>query len=215
MYFPASIQGYTQKVPFFFLFNIPYYFYYTKVDIMAEPHVRNKNKVIVSVAVVVVIVAASLYVFYDFNGRSFDISDRQALLIVTDSMDGDVTDQEINSFPSNTFVMVKHLSDSEKQALVEGDVISFRYSGVLDHHRIIETNFEENYVITHGDNTHSTEKVYLSEINGKVVGTNVWLGHTVAFVKDNFLIVIALIAAFAIAGEVYRAYKDGVFSKEE
>jgi len=36
----------------------------------------------------------------------------------------------------------------------------------------------------------------------------------VAFVKDNFLLVIAVIATIAIIGEVYRAYRDGVFSKD-
>ena len=33
-------------------------------------------------------------------------------------------------------------------------------------------------------------------------------------IKDNFLIVIAIIASFAIIGEIYRAYRNGVFAKE-
>ena len=165
--------------------------------------------------VLVVIVAASLYAFYDFNGKSLDMSDRQVLLIVTDSMDGDSTEYEIHSFPRNTFVMVEHLSDEEKRQLQIGDVISFRYGAILDHHRIVELHLDQGYVITHGDNAHSNETVYLQDINGQVIGTNVWFGHLVAFVKDNFLIVIAAIAILAIVGEIYRAYKNGVFSKEE
>ena len=84
----------------------------------------------------------------------------------------------------------------------------------MDHHRVIETHFDQGYVITHGDNTHSTEIVNLAAINGKVVGTNHALGVVVSFIKDNFLIVIAVIATIAIIGEIYRAYKDGVFAKE-
>jgi hypothetical protein len=130
-------------------------------------------------------------------------------------MDGDVTEYDIDSFPKDTFVMVRHLSEQEKLEVKIGDVLSFRYNGIMDHHRVIETHFDQGYIVTHGDNTTSTEDVSLSDINGEVIGTNHWLGVLVSFVKDNFLIVIAVIAAIAIIGEIYRAYKDGVFSKEE
>ncbi|MBR6214530.1 MAG: S24/S26 family peptidase [Candidatus Methanomethylophilaceae archaeon] len=173
-----------------------------------------KRKTVITVAIVVIVASFCVYTFYDLNGGSFDLSDREALLIVTDSMDGDVTKYDIDSFPKNTFVMVKHLSEQEKLQIHIGDVLSFRYNGILDHHRVIETHFDQGYVITHGDNTHSSENVTLSSINGEVIGTNHWLGALVSFVKDNFLIVIAVIAAIAIIGEIYRAYKDGVFKKE-
>ena len=174
----------------------------------------SKRKTVITVAIVVIVASFCVYTFYDLNGGSFDLSDREALLIVTDSMDGDVTEYDIDSFPKNTFVMVKHLSEEEKLHIQIGDVLSFRYNGILDHHRVIETHFDQGYVVTHGDNTHSSENVTLSSINGKVIGTNHWLGALVSFVKDNFLIVIAVIAAIAIIGEIYRAYKDGVFKKE-
>lgn len=174
----------------------------------------SKRKTIFSVIAMVIVASLCFYTFYDLNGKSFDLSDREALLIVTDSMDGDVKTFDIDSFPRNTFVMVKHLSDQEKLDVKIGDVLSFKYNGILDHHRVVETHFDQGYVVTHGDNTHSTENVSLASINGEVVGTNHWLGVLVSFVKDNFLIVIAVIATIAIIGEVYRAYKDGVFSKE-
>ncbi len=174
----------------------------------------SKKKTIFSVIAMVIVASLCVYTFYDLNGKSFDLSDREALLIVTDSMDGDVKTFNIDSFPRNTFVMVKHLSDQEKLDVKIGDVLSFKYNGILDHHRVVETHFDQGYVVTHGDNTHSTENVSLASINGEVVGTNHWLGVLVSFVKDNFLIVIAVIATIAIIGEVYRAYKDGVFSKE-
>ena len=168
----------------------------------------------ITIVVVIAILAVAAYMFYDLNGKSFDLSDRQMLLIVTDSMDGDVTEYEIDSFPKDTFVMVEHLTDEEIHQLKVGDVISFWSGGILIHHRIIELHFDQSYVITHGDNTHANETVYLSSINGKVIGTNHFMGEVITFVKDNFLIVIAAIAIFAIMGEIYRAYKNGVFDKE-
>ncbi len=175
----------------------------------------SKRKTIFTVIALVIVASFCIYTFYDLNGKSFDLSDREALLIVSDSMDGDVTEYDIDSFPKDTFVMVRHLSEQEKLEVKIGDVLSFRYNGIMDHHRVIETHFDQSYVVTHGDNTHSTENVSLSAINGEAIGTNHWLGALVSFVKDNFLIVIAVIAAIAIIGEIYRAYKDGVFSKEE
>ncbi len=179
-----------------------------------EAEGSKRRKTIFTVVALVIVASLCAYTFYDLNGKSFDLSDREALLIVTDSMDGDVKSFDIDSFPKNTFVMVKHLSDQEKLDVEIGDVLSFHYNGILDHHRVIETHFDQGYVITQGDNTHSTENVGLASINGEVVGTNHWLGVIVSFVKDNFLIVIAVIATIAIIGEVYRAYRDGVFSKE-
>ena len=175
---------------------------------------KNRNKTIVTIALAVIVAAFCIYTFYDLNGDSFDLSDREALLIVTSSMDGNVTEYDIDSFPKDTFIMVKHLSEEGKLDIRVGDVLSFQYNGILDHHRVVELHFDQGYVVTHGDNATSSEPVNLSQINGKVVGTNHWLGVTVSFVKDNFLIVIAVIAIIAIVGEIYRAYKDGVFDKE-
>ena len=173
-----------------------------------------KRRTVFSITLLVVLASLCAYTFYDLNGKSFDITDRQALLIVSSSMDGDTTGFEINSFPKDTFIMVKHLSEQEKREIHIGDVLSFQYNNILDHHRVIETHFDQGYVVTHGDNTHSSENVSLSAINGKVIGTNHTLGVVVSFIKDNFLIVIAVIATIAIIGEIYRAYRDGVFAKE-
>ena len=122
----------------------------------------SKRKTIFTVIALVIVASFYIYTFYDLNGKSFDLSDREALLIVSDSMDGDVTSYDIDSFPKNTFVMVRHLSEQEKLKIEIGDVLSFRYNGIMDHHRVIETHFDQSYVVTHGDNTHSTENVSLS-----------------------------------------------------
>ncbi len=172
----------------------------------------------ITVVVVIAILAVAAYMFYDLNGKSFDLSDRQMLLIVTDSMDGNVTEYEIDSFPKNTFITVEKLTAEEIMSLEVGDVISFWYGSILDHHRIYELDFDHGYVKTRGDRPDlivgSGETVKLTDINGKVIGTNHMIGATVDWVKNNFLILVAAIAIFAIAGEIYRAYKNGVFEKE-
>ena len=156
-------------------------------------------------ATVLVIVIFAAYGFYGFNGDSFDLTDRQVLLIVTDSMDGDVTEYAIDSFPEDTFVMIHRLSDSKKMNLEVGDVISFEQTvgsqRILNHHRIIETHFTEDvstsYVITKGDNPNitTTETVYLSEINGEVIGTNHAAGVVASFLKAYWYIVLGVIFA--------------------
>lgn len=138
------------------------------------------------------------YALYDFNGNSFDFSDREVILVVTDSMDGDVHEFAIGSFPSDTLVMVQHLPDNEKRFLKEGDVISYKGSdGVLMHHRITQVNFNSVYV--HGDNNHSTEIVSYESINGKVVGTNWVLGHLLAFIDGYFFVFLGIMFALCCA----------------
>ena len=164
-----------------------------------------KRTVCSALAVTVVIVAAAfaVYGFYGFNGNSFDLSDRQVLLIVTDSMDGDVTEYRIDSFPEDTFVMIHRLSDGGRMGIEVGDVISFEQTvgsqRILNHHRVIETHitddFETSYVITKGDNPDvtTTETVYLSSVNGEVIGTNHALGVGVAFMKDHVFVTLGII----------------------
>ena len=146
---------------------------------------------IITLCVILSLIAASALVLYDLNGDSFDFSDREMILIVTDSMDGDSDEYRIHSFPANTMVMVRHLSDEEKTDIQVGDVISFHQAGILNHHRVIDiSNIDSGYVITKGDNVDGTETVYLSDVNGEVVGENHWLGVVVSFVKNYYYLVI-------------------------
>lgn len=136
-----------------------------------------------------IVVAFAGYVFYDFNGDSFDVSDRQVMLIVTDSMDGDVHGRKVDSFPADTLVMIHKLSDDDKKQIQVGDVISFMADGKYNHHRVIMTNHESGYVITQGDNTPGADPpVYYKDINGEVIGTNHWMGSVFAFVKEYYVL---------------------------
>ena len=152
------------------------------------------------------IIALSAYVIFDFNGGSFDLTNRELILVVTDSMDGNVTEYEVDSFPTNTLVMVEHLSDYEAQFLRVGDVVSYNHDGFLVQHRIIQVNSDSVYV--HGDNNHSTEVVSLDDINGRVVGTNWILGHALSFISSNFLIFLVVMFAICSALVVYGIYKS-------
>lgn len=152
-----------------------------------------------------VAIACGLCLFH-FNGDSIDPTGRQVVLVVSDSMDGDVTEYRIDSFPADTLVMVEHLSDYEKRFLRVGDVISYRDSGALVHHRVVLVG--EDYVYVHGDNNHSTEKVMLEDVNGRVVGTSPLLGHALALVSNNFIAFLAVLFAIAAAIAVYGVYRS-------
>lgn len=166
--------------------------------------VRALRKAIIPAAVAIVVIL-SAYVFYGFNGDSFDLSDRQVLLIVSDSMDGDVTEYRIQSFPQDTFVMIRHLSNDEKMDIQVGDVLSFEQKigsqTVINHHRVIETHITDNistsYVITRGDNPDippsETETVYLDSVNGEVIGTNHATGVVASFIKNHAFIVLSIL----------------------
>jgi hypothetical protein len=146
------------------------------------------------------------FTVYDLNGGSFDLSDREVLLVVTDSMDGDSHEYEVGSFPANTLVMVEHLSDFEKRFLRVGDVVSYHDGSGLTHHRIVQ--MDGDYVYVHGDNNHYTERVSYDDINGKVVGTNHVLGEAAVLLQENywpFLVLMFILCVSLIALSFYRS----------
>ena len=152
------------------------------------------------------IVISCVFVYYDLNGNSLNPIDRQLILVTSDSMDGDVTEFDVDSFPANTLVMVEQLSDYERKFIRVGDVISYDNGTVLVQHRVVEVN--KGVVIVHGDNNHSTEVVTLDEINGRVIGTNWVLGHTIALVSGHFLIFLAVMFVLAAFVTVFAVYSD-------
>ena len=159
-------------------------------------HFGRKTVVILAVALVLAVLSVSA--FYNANGHSLDLRDREVRLIVTDSMDGERMPYSVPTIPKDSLVVVKLISDGEKAELQTGDVIQFRYGSVLNHHRVVTNNVEEGYVITHGDNTDSDEKVYYSAIRGEVMGANHAAGEVVTFVKTYVFVIIAVIAVLFI-----------------
>ena len=159
------------------------------------------------------ILILSAYVIYDLNGKSFDFSDKQVVLIVSDSMDGDNHEYAIGSFPADTLVMVQHLPDNEKRFLRVGDVIAYKDGSILMHHRIVQVNPDSVYV--HGDNNHSTEIVSYEGIDGKVVGTNWILGHVLAFIEGHFLAFLGIMFALCCGLILCATHPFATERKEE
>ncbi len=160
-----------------------------------------KIKTVAAVAVVAVIAIVSVYTVYDLNGKSLDLSDREVRIIITGSMDGNVTEYDIDSFPANTLVMIRHMSQTEvANDLKVGDVIAFEYSGKLLTHRIVSIDTDNKTITTKGDANAGTEVFSYGKVVGIVVGTNHPLGLVVHFLQTYRISVILAAVAIVTAG---------------
>ena len=173
---------------------------------------RIGRKTIIVVAVALVLSALTVYTFYNMNGHSFDVTNREVRLIVTDSMAGEPTSYDVATIEKDSLVMVRFLSDGEKYELKQGDVVQFKYGNILNHHRVVSNNTDEGFVITQGDNTSTTEKVYYANIRGEVVGSDHVAGEIFTFVKNYYLVIIAAIVVLYIGSllleEIRREKKE-------
>ena len=161
-----------------------------------EKRVRSRKRTIIIVIVFVLIIIC-LALYFDLNGHSLDPRDREVRLIITDSMDGERTDYRIPTIEKDSLVMVRFVSENEKKEIQVGDVIQFRYHGVLNHHRVVSNDTENEYVITKGDNSDVTEKVLYENIRGEVVGKNHILGEIFKLVKSYlYVLVLCLVVIY-------------------
>jgi len=160
-----------------------------------------KTKTIATTVVVVAIVAVAAYTVYDLNGKSFDLSDREVRIILTGSMDGNVTEYEIDSFPAHTLVMIHKMNQTEvANDLKIGDVIAFNYGGKLLTHRIISINESASTITTKGDANSGTETFAYSSVVGKIVGTNHLLGEVVYLMQHYTISIILATVGIVSAG---------------
>lgn len=165
---------------------------------------RIGRKTAIIVAVALVLSALTVYTFYNMNGQSLDVRNREVRLIVTDSMEGEPKGEyKVPTIQKDSLVVVKILSDDEKSNIRVGDVIQFRQNGILNHHRVIGTGTD--YVITQGDNTSSNEIVHssneivqFSDIRGEVQGADHNVGMVFTFVKNYFYVILAFIVVLFI-----------------
>ena len=156
-------------------------------------------KAMIIVAVALVLSALTVYTFYNMNGHSLDVTNREVRLIVTNSMEGEPKGEyDVPTIQKDSLVMVKILSDDEKANIKEGDVIQFWQSGILNHHRVIEVKADG--VVTHGDNAKEgvNETVPFSDVRGEVQGSDHTAGVIFAFVKNYVYVIIALIVVLYI-----------------
>ena len=167
---------------------------------LGENHTRRIGpKTIIIVAVALVLSALTVYTFYNINGHSLDVTNREVRLIVTDSMEGEPKGEyKVPTIQKDSLVMVKFLSDDEKSNIKKGDVIQFWQNGILNHHRVIEVKADG--VITHGDNIKDdvNETVSFSDIRGEVQGADHTAGVVFTFVKDYVYVIVAFIVVLFI-----------------
>ena len=178
---------------------------------LKEVFTRKRIVTIVAVAIVAVSVFA---VFFTMNGNSANFLNRDIRVIITDSMDGEPhPEYEISTIPKDTLVMVRLISDEEKEDIQVGDVVQFRWGKILNHHRVIENNVEGRYLVTQGDNASSSETVSYDKVRGEVVGTNHALGVVVVLVKAYVLFLLILIVvlyiAFKLLEEIRKEKREG------
>ena len=181
------------------------------------------KKRLIVIAAVVIIIASTAVFLYNFNGKSFDLSDRETRIIVTGSMAQNTPpDVEIGALPVHSMVMIEKLDQNELGSIKVGDVISFHYNGRLTVHRVVEITTDSNGTPTQfktlGDtyrsaevpdasNTHC-ETVPVSDVTGKVVGVSPTLGSLVHFAQTKTillaLMVVIVIVMISVAFDIVK-----------
>ena len=170
------------------------------------------KKRLIVIAAVIVIIASTAVFLYNFNGKSFDFSDRETRIIVTGSMAQNTPpDVEIGALPVNSMVMIEKLNQNELGTIKIGDVISFNYNGRLTVHRVVDimtdssgnpTQFKtlgDTYRtegVPDASNTHC-ETIPVQDVTGKVVGVSPTLGSIVHFAQTK-TILLALMVVIVI-----------------
>ena len=175
------------------------------------------RKRIITIAAIVIVVMSILAVFVSMNEGSLDFRGREVRVIITDSMDGEPrTEYDIETIPVDSLVMVRFLSDSEKEDIQVGDVIQFRMGNVLNHHRVIENNVEGGYVITQGDNVDTPDgHISYDRVRGEVVGVNHALGEIFLFVKAYVFVILIGIVVLYIASKLVEEIRKEKREGEE
>ena len=173
---------------------------------------RFKKKTIVSAVVLIVLALVVSGLFVNLNGNSVNFTNRDLRIIITDSMDGEPTDYPISTIPKDSLVMVRLISEDEKYDLQPGDVVQFRYHGILNHHRVVSNDTENHKIVTKGDNTTTSETVSYDNIRGKVVGVNHFMGQFFELVNDYFYVLLASIVVIYIGILLVEEIRKG---KEE
>jgi hypothetical protein len=143
-----------------------------------------RHKAIVLTALLVLVSSSSYIV--ELNDFSLDLADRELLLIVTDSMDGDPQPYRIPSVPRNSLILVDHGAEEYRI----GDVAGYAMAGVERpyFHRIVSIN--GSTVTLRGDNTDFSEDVPAEDLVGKVVGADPTMGKIILALRSSPALVV-------------------------
>lgn len=181
--------------------------------LMCERNSPEGRKGILLSVCVVFLVILSAYTLYDLNGHSFDLSDREMMIVVTGSMDGEPQDYDIPTIPVRSLVMVRHLDQNEVGELKIGDVVAYHSGSMVIMHRLVE--IVDDYLVLKGDANISSEKVPFDDVMGVVVGVSPILGQVVYFIKSSPILVMAAFVCLLIMAYSLRAILRILSNKEE
>ncbi|MBE6524932.1 MAG: hypothetical protein E7Z65_08765 [Thermoplasmata archaeon] len=153
------------------------------------------------------ILVLSACVIYDLNGSSLDFSDSEFVLIVTDSMDGDVTGYDVDSYPADTVAIIHHVPSHEVHYIKVGDVVAYHNGSMLITHRVVSIDTANSVMTLKGDNASTSEIVSFDDVEGVVVGTNHAVGAVFSFVRSNILATVCFIGTILAAVTAFKYYK--------
>ena len=149
------------------------------------------------------IVVSFACILYDLNGESLDFSDSEVILVVTDSMDGDVSEYAVDSYPADTLAIVKSIPAHEVRLIRVGQVVAYHDGDKLITHRVVDVDLKNHTLTLKGDNATAEEIIGYEDVVGVVVGTNHWLGSAFSTVKSNLASFICFLAVIMICVTVY------------
>ena len=147
---------------------------------------------------VILLVALSAYALYYLNGDSFDLKNREFVIVVTGSMDGEDTGYEIGSIPVDSLIVVERISHEKISSLEIGDVVAYRNGSMLIVHRLVSIDNDNETMVLKGDVNTSTETVSFSDVVGKVVDVHPAIGKAMTLLRTKAVFILVELACLAL-----------------
>ena len=147
---------------------------------------------------VILLVALSAYALYYLNGDSFDLKNREFVIVVTGSMDGEDTGYEIGSIPVDSLIVVERVSHDKISSLEIGDVVAYRNGSMLIVHRLVSIDNDNETMVLKGDVNTSTETVSFSDVVGKVVDVHPAIGKAMTLLRTKAVFILVELACLVL-----------------
>lgn len=147
---------------------------------------------------VILLVALSAYALYYLNGDSLDLKNREFIIVVTGSMDGEDTGYEIGSIPVDSLIVVERVGHDRISSLEIGDVVAYRNGSMLIVHRLVSIDNDNETMVLKGDVNTSTETVSFSDVVGKVVDIHPAIGKAMTLLRTKAVFILVELACLAL-----------------
>lgn len=164
------------------------------------------------------------------NGGFPNLFGRGFLSVASDSMDGNSTEYEVDSFKKGDLVYEKVFKGKDCSELKVGDVITFYDTTIqaLNTHRVVYVHSDNSYVIAMGDKIAMTfsfdfndkeamfdlesaghiQSVTVDNIKGVVTGVNPGAGKVLTNIQDNWLWYFVIPVLVFLLVEVYFVIRN-------